>query len=73
MAVRSKRHAAKPAREVEWNGKFYKVRGNVEIPDLLALPRFTALMWLNTHTYARGYSKPNPLAGFAGAIEVGTR
>lgn len=60
-------------RTVEYDGKLYKVRGTkVEIPDLAALDRFTALQWLCRHTYARGFSRPNPLAGLAGAIEFST-
>ena len=71
MAIRSARHAAKPKREVEWNGRYYKVKSNkIEIPDLRAMERFAALIWLNTHTYPRGYSKPNPLAGLGDAIKI---
>lgn len=60
-----------PKREVEWDGRFYKVRSNkIEIPDLKAISRFAALTWLCSHTYPTGYSRPNPLAGYAGAISV---
>jgi hypothetical protein len=69
MAIRSARHAATPKREVEWDGKFYKVKSDkIDIPDLQAMPRMSAILWLNAHTYPRGYSKPNPLALVGGAI-----
>jgi hypothetical protein len=75
MAVRSARRRVKnPKREVEWNGKHYKVKSNkIEIPDLAAMPRISALLWLNTNTYPRGHSKPNPLAGLGDAIQFTTR
>lgn len=61
-------------RNVEWDGRFYKVRSDkIEIPDLQSMERFAALLWLNAHTYPRGYSRPNPLAGWAGAIAVNGR
>lgn len=66
-------HAAsrKPKREVEWDGRFYKVRkSKIEIPDLKAMSRIAAILWLCRETYPTGYSRPNPLAGFAGAISV---
>jgi hypothetical protein len=59
-----------PARTVTFRDMTYKVRGKVEIPDLAGMGRFEALMWLNRHTYARGYSRPNPLAGLAGVVSV---
>lgn len=60
-----------PKRYVEWDGTFYAVRSDkIEIPDLASMNRFAALSWLINHTYARGYSKPNPLAGYGGAIKV---
>lgn len=63
-----------PRREVEFDGSWYKVKSNkVEIPDLKSMRRIAALQWLCRETYARGYSKPNPLVGFAGAISVGSR
>lgn len=58
-------------REVEWNGRFYKVKSSkIVIPDLSKMERFAALLWLNANTYARGYSRPNPLAGLAGAVTI---
>lgn len=58
-------------RVVTFNGATYRVRSNnIAIPDLASMDRFAALMWLNKHTHARGYSKTNPLAGFAGAVSV---
>lgn len=71
MAIRSGRRR-RPKRDVVWDGRTYKVRSDkIEIPDLAALPRFEALLWLVANTYATGYSKPNPLAGLGGAINVG--
>ena len=58
-----------PKRYVQWNGASYAVRSSrIEIPDLSAMPRFEALKWLINHTHARGYQKPNPLAGYGGAV-----
>lgn len=72
--VRGSTRVAKPKREVEWDGRFYKVKSDkIDIPDLQAMERFSALVWLNRHTYPRGYSKPNPLAGLGDAIKVDTR
>jgi len=60
-----------PKRYVNWDGSSYAVRSSkVDIPDLSAMSRFAALSWLINHTYARGYSRPNPLAGLGGAIKV---
>lgn len=61
----------RPKREVEWDGRFYKVRSDrIAIPDLKSISRFEALTWLCRETYPTGYSRPNPLAGFGGAISV---
>lgn len=61
----------KKKREVEWDGRFYRVRSDkVPIPDLTAVSRFQALNWLIANTYPTGYSRPSPLAGFGGAISV---
>lgn len=60
-------------RTVEYDGRTYKVRSDkVDIPDLDALERFSALIWLNQNTYATGYStkKQNPLEGYGGILEV---
>lgn len=71
--------ARKPKREVEWDGRVYKVRSDkVEIPDLAAaeaLPsghaeRFRALTWLIANTYPTGTSRPNPLAGMGSILKV---
>ena len=60
-----------PKRYVDFDGRSYAVRSDtIEIPNLSTLSRFTALQWLISHTYPTGYSRPNPLAGFAGAIKV---
>jgi hypothetical protein len=63
-------------RTVEWEGRTYKVRSDkVVIPDLTQMSRIAALCWLCQQTYPRGHStkRPNPLAGFGGAITVGVR
>lgn len=71
MAIRKNRGVRNPKREVEWDGRCYKVKSDkIAIPDLKTLPRFTALTWLCSNTYRTGYSRPNPLAGLAGAISV---
>lgn len=65
-----------PRPRVTYGGRVYVVRSaRVEIPDLNALPRFDALIWLNRHVYPTGYSRvaPNPLAGLGGAIQLGVR
>jgi hypothetical protein len=60
-----------PKRYVTFDGCSYAVRSSkIEIPALAEMSRFSALQWLINHTYARGYSRPNPLAGFGGAIKV---
>lgn len=65
----TRRHPA-AARTATFDGNAYKVRGKVEIPDFASMDRFSALQWLCRHTCARGYSRPNPLAGLGGAISV---
>ena len=68
------RTARNPRREVEWNGRFYKVKSNsIAIPDLRALPRIEALLWLCSNTYPKGYSRPNLLAGFGSVISITAR
>lgn len=58
-------------RTVTFDGMTSKVRSDkIAIPDLQSMNRFAALQWLIRHTYATGYSKPNPLAGLAGAITL---
>jgi hypothetical protein len=63
--------------EVTYDGKTYKVRSRkTEIPDLAAMDRMAALIWLNENTYARGAgirTRPNPLAGMGGAITLNVR
>lgn len=57
---------------VEYEGKSYKVRSRkTAIPDLAAMHRIEALIWLNRNTTARGYSRAtDPLAGYGGVIKV---
>lgn len=62
-----------PTRTVEFDGRGYRVRGNVAIPILEQMDRFAALLWINRHTYARGYQvTSNPLAGFGAALSIRT-
>lgn len=56
---------------VEYEGKIYSLRSRKTIvPDLKSMERFSVLLWLCRNTTARGYSKPNPLVGLAGVIEI---
>lgn len=52
----------------------YKVRkDSIDIPDLDAMTRIEALVWLNQETYATGSglrTRPNPLAGIGEAISL---
>jgi len=64
-----KRRGPKPL--VEFDGTVYSCRSyKTEIPDLKAMSRFEALQWLISNTTPRGHSRPNPLAGFKGAITI---
>lgn len=64
-------------RTVTYGGRTYKVRKDkIEIPDLDAMTRIAALVWLNEETYPTGAgtrTRPNPLAGMGGAIRVNVR
>uniref|UniRef100_UPI003F499AB0 hypothetical protein n=1 Tax=Nonomuraea sp. CA-251285 TaxID=3240002 RepID=UPI003F499AB0 len=63
-----------PKRDVEYDGKWYKVRSDkIEIPDFAGMTRFAALQWLSRHTYARGFSRPRPLAGLGAVLTMKTR
>jgi len=59
-------------RAVTYNGRTYKVRSDsIEIPDLASMGDFEALVWINRHTYRRGYhAAPSPLTGMGGAINL---
>lgn len=59
-------------RPVTFDGRAYKVRSDrVEIPDLASMPRMEALVWLNRHTYRRGYRKaPSPLVGLGEVLNI---
>jgi hypothetical protein len=58
-------------RTVTYDGKSYKVKSDtIELPGLDSMSRTAALTWLCRHTYPRGYSRPNPLAGLGDAISV---
>jgi hypothetical protein len=54
-------------RLVTYDGIAYKVRsGKAEIPDLAAMDRMAALIWLNQNTYARGTNHRRPAPNIAG-------
>lgn len=62
---------SKRKRTVSYDGKRYKVRSDtIELPDFDQMERIAILQWLCRHTYARGYRKPVPLQGIAGAITL---
>ena len=67
--------SAKPT--VTYDGRTYKVRSHkTEIPDLGAMDRLAALVWINQNTFKRGAgirTKPNPLAGLSDAIGLEVR
>jgi hypothetical protein len=59
-------------RRVTYDGREYTVRRDtIEIPNLNAMDRFGALIWLNQNTYATGKgtrTKSNPLNGYGGTV-----
>lgn len=59
-------------RTATFDGCTYRVRSDrIEIPDLEAMPRIEALVWINQNTYRRGYSQPpSPLAGLGDVLAV---
>jgi hypothetical protein len=64
----------KTKREVTYDGNTYKVRSDtIEIPDFSQMERTAVLLWMCRHTYPRGYSKPNPLQGCSGAIQLSVK
>ena len=74
MTTSSKRG---PKPRVTYDGKTYTVRSyKTEIPDLAAMDRIAALIWLNQNTYPYGpgiRTRPNPLAGLGNAIRLDVR
>jgi len=64
-----------PMPTVEWDGRIYSLKSRtMSPPDLGAMSRIGALVWLNRNTYPRGYSRGgNPLAGMAGVVNVRVR
>jgi hypothetical protein len=47
-----------PKPVVTYDGKSYTARSyNVEIPDLAAMDRMAALIWLNANTTPKGYGR----------------
>lgn len=73
---RHRKHTG-PKPTVTYDGKTYTVRSySTEIPDLEAMTRTAALVWLNGNTYATGRgtrTKPNPLAGLGEVISLEVR
>lgn len=56
---------------VEYDGQTYSLRSRkLNVPKFDEMDRMKVLIWLSRYTYARGYSKPKPLAGLGGAIKV---
>lgn len=69
--VADRRRGPKPT--VEFDGKRYACRRwNLDIPDLTAMPRLHALVWLNQNTVPRGHTRVARvnLAGYAAAANV---
>lgn len=66
------RKPSNPMPTVEYDGKIYKLRSRKTlVPDFKKMGSLEACIWLNRNTTPRGYQKAeNPLAGFAGAINV---
>lgn len=62
---------------VEYNDRTYTVRSSkTTIPDFNQMTRMNILVWLNQNTYATGRglrTRPNPLAGLGGIINVEVR
>lgn len=72
MRNTNRRRGPKPT--VTYDGSTYSLRSyKTEVPNLDAMSRIEAKLWLCQHTVPRGYSRPSPLAGFGGAINVGSR
>lgn len=69
--VADQRRGPKPT--VEFDGKRYACRRwNIDVPDLTAMPRLQALVWLNQNTVPRGHTRVARvnLAGYAAAANV---
>lgn len=64
-----------PKPTVTFNGSTYSLRSRkTQVPDLAAMPRIEALLWLCRNTSPRGYQRAtSPLAGFGGVISVSAR
>jgi len=56
---------------VVYGGVAYKVRSHrTEIPDLEAMDRIDALIWLNRNTYGRGTNHRRPWPNLSGLTLV---
>jgi hypothetical protein len=62
---------------VTYGGTTYKLRSRkTEVPDLDAMDRLGALMWINQNTTRRGAginTRPNPLRGLGAVLNVEVR
>ncbi len=65
-----------PMPTVTYDGTTYKLRSRgTAIPDLDAMPRLHALVWINQNTTRRGAgtrTTPNPLRGLGDVLTVRT-
>lgn len=69
MSGSNRRRGPKP--KVEYDGQVYSCRSyNVEIPDLAAMTRTAALLWLIQNTVKRGHSTKPPAPNLAGLTMV---
>ena len=61
-----------PMPTVTYDGETYKLRSRkLEVPDLDSMGGFSARIWINRNTTARGYYQaPDPLAGMGGAVSI---
>jgi hypothetical protein len=62
----------KPMPTVDYNGKTYSLLSrDTQAPDLQAMDRIAALVWLTRNTKAKGYQRAtNPLTGYAGTVST---
>ena len=55
-----------PKPVIEYGGQIYTARKYGEVPDLDAMTRMEALVWLNQNTYKRGHSTKAPAPNLHG-------
>lgn len=62
---------AGPKPIIEYEGRIYSARKyHVQIPDLDAMSRLEALVWLNQNTHKCGHSTKAPVPNLAGLTLV---